>query len=104
MHIEGNGDRLLIPNFAVDSVSSYQQGVLSKLQITTILDAPSGISMLNGLIAIADFYHHRIVLIKKDSTIIIGNKGHSDGMLNYPTDVKLYQDKVLVLLQISKKG
>ncbi len=96
MHIEINNKGLLIPNFAVDSISVYTKNTLEKVTIKDSLDAPSGISVQEDVMAIADFYNHRIVLANNDKNLVIGSKGHADGMLNYPTDVKLYKDNVVV--------
>lgn len=96
MHVELNHKGLLIPNFAIDSISVFAQNKLNKIVIGDSLDAPSGISVQEDVMAIANFYNHRIVLVNNDKTLEIGSKGHADGMLNYPTDVKLYQGKVIV--------
>jgi len=46
--------------------------------------------------AIADFYSHKVFLIVDSQVIEIGGEGHEDAKLYYPTDVKLYKDKVIV--------
>jgi len=56
MHIEMSKDQLIIPDFSTDCISIFIQESLSKLQINDSLDAPSGVSTLNDLTAIADFY------------------------------------------------
>jgi len=96
MHIEMDQDRLLIPNFSVDSITIYNQGIFRMLSIADSLDAPSGISTLDGVTAIADFYNHRVLLVRDGDVVQIGSEGRTDGLLYYPTDVKLHKDKVVV--------
>jgi hypothetical protein len=96
MHIEMNQARLAIPNFSIDSITIYYKGSLDLLTIDDSLDAPSGVSMLDGITAIADFYNHRILLVRDGMVKQIGSEGRTNGLLYYPTDVKLYKDKVVV--------
>lgn len=96
MHIEMTEGRLSIPDFSIDYITIFKQGSLSMLSISDSLDAPSGVSTLNGITAIADFYNHRVLLVSEAEVKQIGSEGKTDGLLYYPTDVKLYKDKVVV--------
>ena len=96
MHIEMNQARLAIPNFSIDSITIYHKGSPDLLTINDSLDAPSGVSILDGIMAIADFYNHRVLLVRDGVVKQIGSEGRTDGLLHYPTDVKLYKDKVVV--------
>jgi len=96
MHIDLSGKKLFIPNFYNDVISVYQDGDVTFLPVDATFDAPASVSVLDDLIAFADFYNHRILLLKEGVVTQISQEGRTDGLLYYPTDVKLYQDKVIV--------
>jgi len=96
MHIEVLDNKLFIPNFFNDTVSIYEQGNITTLAVDVVLDAPSAVSVLGEVIAIADFYNHRVLLLKNGAVSQIGKEGREDGLLYYPTDVELFEDKVIV--------
>ncbi|MCZ6701638.1 MAG: hypothetical protein O6940_01215, partial [Ignavibacteria bacterium] len=50
----------------------------------------------DSLIAVVDFYNHRIILQGKDDIILIGKEGHNEGELYYPTDAALVDVKIYV--------
>jgi len=88
--------KLFIPNFFNDTVSIYEQGNITTLAVDAVLDAPSAVSVQGEVIAIADFYNHRVLLLKNGDVSQIGEEGRDDGLLYYPTDVELFEDKVIV--------
>ncbi len=96
MHIYNSGNELFISDFSSDTVWIYKENEITFLETSKTFDAPAGISVLNKMIAIADFYNHRVLLIKNGETIQVGKEGRTDGLLFYPTDVKLTNDKVVV--------
>ena len=59
-------------------------------------DAPAGVFVNDSLIAVVDFYNHRIILQDENEVMIIGKEGHNKGELYYPTDVALVNDKIYV--------
>ena len=96
MHIEANHNKLFIPNFSNDTISVYANGKSESLFVEAEFDAPSGLSVQEGLIAFADFYNHRVLLSKNGDVTQIGAEGRTDGLLFYPTDLKIYGDKIVV--------
>jgi len=46
--------------------------------------------------AVADFYNHRIIVKNDSGTYTFGKKGHKNGELFYPTDVKIINNKIIV--------
>ncbi len=96
MHLDANDNKLFIPNFSNDTISVYADGKSESLLVDAEFDAPSGISVQEDLMAFADFYNHRVLLSKNGDVTQIGAEGRTDGMLYYPTDLKLYGDKIVV--------
>ncbi len=96
MHIDNSGGALFIPDFSSDTIWIYKENEYTFLQTSETFDAPAGISVLDEMVAIADFYNHRILLIKNGEATQIGKEGRTDGLLYYPTDVELTNDKVVV--------
>ena len=96
MHIEAVGSKLYVPNFGADSIHVLSKGERKVMAVGDSLDAPSGISILDEKVAIADFYHHTVLLFNDEEWIQIGTEGRGDGQLYYPTDVKLFDEWVVV--------
>ena len=96
MHIDQSAGKLFIPNFYNDAIFKYEEKNITQLTIDVSFDAPSSISIDGETMAFADFYNHRILLFKNGTASQIGKEGRTDGLLYYPTDVKLYQDKVII--------
>jgi DNA-binding beta-propeller fold protein YncE len=96
MHIEGSNGEIYIPAFGSDSIFSLLQDQLNFIPINEPMDAPSGISTLDGAMAIADFYNNRVLLLSDEGVKIIGEKGNKAGMFYYPTDIKLTKDWIFV--------
>ncbi len=96
MHISAYEGKVFIPEYLSDSVKIISNGKVSGLSLDIIPNAPGGIDVSNSLIAIADFYNHRIIVKTKNKTYTFGKKGHKAGELFYPTDVKIVNDKIVV--------
>lgn len=96
MHISMENEKVFIPEFLDDRISTLSRNLLDSLQIDSDLDAPAGIDISGNVQVIVDFYNHQLVLVVNGKTSIIGEKGHADGELNYPTDVALYGHKIFV--------
>lgn len=96
MHITGVNSILYVPEFLSDSLKVLESGKIRALDINACFDAPGAIDIDVNTLVVADFYNHRIVLSQDGQTTSIGTKGHEDGKLYYPTDVKLYDDKIFV--------
>jgi DNA-binding beta-propeller fold protein YncE len=96
MQISAFGDNIYVPAFASDTVWIFKGNKITFLETNETFDAPAGISVLDEMVAIADFYNHRVLLIKNGETIQIGKEGRTNGLLYYPTDVELTNDKVVV--------
>jgi len=96
MHIDLSENKLFIPNFYNDEISVYEDGEVRTESYDVAFDAPSSVSVLDGRIAITDFYNHRLFIIQDGLASQISEEGRTDGLLYYPTDVKLYKDKVVV--------
>jgi len=97
MHIASYKDSLYVPNYGSDQIFILHNGsVVDSLLIADSLDAPSGISVLEDEIAIADFYNHRILYYNGHQWTSIGKEGHGKGELYYPTDVQLYNNQIYV--------
>ncbi len=96
MHIDLSDNKIFSTEFINDRVIQLENGQLSEIKLNISFDAPAGVDVDGNKMAIADFYSHYVHLINGEQVIQIGGEGHEDGKLYYPTDVKLYQDKVLV--------
>jgi len=96
MQIDMSGQSIFIPDFASDTIWIYNENEITFLETNETFDAPAGISVMNNMVAIADFYNHRVLLIKNGINIQVGKEGRTDGLLYYPTDVELTNDNVVV--------
>lgn len=96
MHISLFNGKVYIPEYLIDSIKVIGNGKVLPFNLGIKPNAPAGIDVSNSLIAVADFYNHRIIVRNKDSTYTIGRKGHKNGELFYPTDVKIVKDKIVV--------
>ena len=68
----------------------------SIVKLPDSLDAPAGVDRYKNEIALADFYHHRVLYFNGNEWITIGKKGNELGELNYPTDIQILKDKIVV--------
>ena len=96
MHIDLDDEKIYSTKFTDDRIITVIDGQIESLNLAIEFDAPAGVDVENGKIAIADFYNHKVYLIVDQQVTEIGGEGHEDGQLYYPTDVKLYGDKVIV--------
>ncbi len=96
MHLAYHNEILYIPEYLSDTIKTLKNGKTNFLPLQKTPDAPATIDVQNNLIAIADFYNHRIILQQGKKTTTIGKKGHNDGELNYPTDVKIFDSLLYV--------
>ncbi len=97
MHISNQDGKLYIPNYGADNIVIVDENKkIETLNLPDTLDAPSGISVVEDEIAIADFYNHRILYFDGAKWISIGEEGHENGDLYYPTDVQIFGDKIYV--------
>jgi DNA-binding beta-propeller fold protein YncE len=96
MHIAINNSKIYIPEYISDTVKIIESGSVSVYSLIEKPDGIGGVAVDGNTVAITDFYNHRIILQKKDSTIIIGKEGHNDGELYYPTDVEIKNNLIYV--------
>lgn len=96
MHLAILDEILYIPEYGSDKIIKFDNGQRSFLEIPDSLDSPAGVSLLEKEIAIADFYHHRILFFNGQDWMSIGEEGKAPGQLYYPTDVEILTDKIVV--------
>lgn len=96
MHIDIQDSKIYIPEYTSDTVKILENGKKTILPLTIKPDAMGGVSVDGNIITIADFYNHRIILQQDDEVTIIGEEGHNDGELYYPTDVEIENDLIYV--------
>ena len=96
MHIAIDSFKVYIPEYISDTVKILENGKVSNFSLKEKPDGIGGISVKGNIVAIADFYNHRVILQKEDNTIIIGKEGHNDGELYYPTDVEIKNNLIYV--------
>ncbi len=96
MHISLFNGKVYIPEYLNDSIKVISKGKISTFNLGMKPNAPGGIDVSDSFTAVSDFYNHRIIVKNKDSTYTFGRKGHKNGELFYPTDVKIINDKIVV--------
>jgi DNA-binding beta-propeller fold protein YncE len=96
MHMAIEGNKIYIPEYTSDTVRILENGKVSTFPLTIQTDAISGIAMDSNMIAFTDFYNHRIILQQGEKTSIIGEEGHNDGELYYPTDIAIHNNLIYV--------
>jgi len=96
MNTDADNGQLYIPEYLTDTIWKFSNGRLQHVPITAKLEAPAGLAVHHDTIVMADFYNHRIVVQERDSTKVIGQKGHQKGQLYYPIDVKIRHGKIYV--------
>ena len=96
MHIAIQKDKIYVPEYTSDSLKILEDGKVSTYKLKEKPDAISGVSIDGNIVAVADFYNHRIILPQDDKVTIIGKEGHNDGELYYPTDVEISNDLIYV--------
>jgi 6-bladed beta-propeller protein len=98
MHIDGDSENIYIPQFGADNIVRW---IMKSHKFDTIhtfsgLDAPGGVALGSGMITVADFFNHRVLVNKQDTAFIIGKEGHDNGFLYYPTDIKITADYIYI--------
>ena len=96
MHIDAFKETLLVPEYGKDVIAQYKNQVRDSLVNVPELDAPAAVSVYNKELAIADFYNNSIHFYNGSEWIKIGEKGTSQGELNYPTDVQITKEFIYV--------
>jgi len=96
MHISGINSTIYVPEFINDSLKVLEADMIKSFDIDASFDAPAAIDINGSALVVADFYNHRVLLSQEGKISSIGSEGHEDGKLYYPTDVKLYRDKIFV--------
>jgi len=105
MHISNDGLKIYVPEYLSDKIKIIEKDKVDSIKIDIKLDAPAGIAVHNNMIAIADFFNHRIILKDRDNTIVLGEKGHGKGKLlssinthlDHPTDLVIEKDTMYVI-------
>jgi DNA-binding beta-propeller fold protein YncE len=88
--------KLYVPEYLTDSIKVIIDDKVIPFNLGMKPDAPAGIDADTSIVAVADFYNHRIIIKDKKGTYTFGSKGHKKGELFYPTDVKIIEDKIFV--------
>ena len=98
MHIAQDDDNIYIPQFGADNIVRWDKKSEDFDTVSTnyTLDAPGGVDVGFGLMVVADFFNHRVLVNTKDSSFVIGKEGHDNSSLYYPTDVRITQDLIYV--------
>jgi len=96
MHLSLYNSTVYVPEYLTDKIKIINGTEIEEYLLKEKPDAPAGVFVNDSLIAVVDFYNHRIILQVKDHVTLIGNEGHKQGELYYPTDVALVNDKIYV--------
>ena len=96
MHIASDGKSIYVPEYGKDQITIFSGDQRTILPMSDSLDAPAGIHIEDGQMAIADFYNHRILFNNESGWISFGKEGKSDGEFYYPTDVHIAHQKIYV--------
>lgn len=96
MHIAMTQAYVYVPEFTADTIKRISHGTIDIFSLTEKPDAPSGVAIDGDMLAVADFYKHRIIVQDKSSSMLIGTEGHEAGKLYYPTDVEIYEGQIYV--------
>lgn len=96
MHLALYNSTIYVPEYLTDKIKIINGDEIEEYSLKEKPDAPAGVFVNDSLIAVVDFYNHRIILQDENEVMIIGNEGHKKGELYYPTDVALVNDKIYV--------
>ena len=96
MHITAINSTIYVPEFISDSLKVLEEDMIKSFDIDASFDAPAAIDIDGSTLAVADFYNHRVLSSQEGQISSIGGEGHEDGKLYYPTDVKIYGDRIFV--------
>lgn len=96
MHTISRMDKMYVPSYGADEIYVFGEATIDTIRPDVEMEGPGGVDVVNGLIAIADFYNHQVVFYNGSEWSIIGKKGKEDGQFYYPTDVQIEGDKLWV--------
>ncbi len=96
MHLAYHDGTLFFPEYSSDTIRSLRDGKFGVMPIPESPDAPAGVDVAAGVVAVADFYNDRIIFQKDGQNKTFGKKGSEPGALNYPTDVQWLDNKLFV--------
>ncbi len=96
MHITMQGSKIYIPEYLSDTVRILEDEHISTYSLKEKPDAIGGVATGTNMVAIADFYNHRIILQQEGVVTIIGKEGHANGELYYPTDLEIRNNMIYV--------
>ncbi len=96
MHLSESNKIIYVPEYLTDRIKMIHVDSVEYLSVHAALDAPSALDVKDHMIAIADFYNHRIVLQENGKITLLGKKGNGKGELYYPTDVAIANDQIYV--------
>lgn len=89
--------KLYVPEYLSDRILVFAKSTKDSLKLVNQLNAPASVDVSSSQIAIADFYHHRILLKNEDGKeMTFGKEGNQQVQFHYPTDVKLYKNQIYV--------
>jgi len=96
MHLSIYNSKVYVPEYLTDKLKIINGDEIEEYPLKDKPDAPAGVFVNDSLIAVVDFYNHRIILQNENKVLIIGKEGHQKGELYYPTDIALVNDKIYV--------
>ncbi len=96
MHLSVYNSKVYVPEYLTDKIKIINGDEIEEFPLKEKPDAPAGVFVNDSLIAIADFYNHRIILQRGNNVLFIGKEGHKKGELYYPTDVSIANNKIYV--------
>ncbi len=96
MHLSLYNLIIYVPEYLTDKIKIINNNEIEEYPLKEKPDAPAGVFVNDSLIAVVDFYNHRIILQRKNHITLIGKEGHNKGELYYPTDVALVNNKIYV--------
>lgn len=96
MHIAQDDGNIYIPQFGADNIVRWDKlsEIIDTISTNYTLDAPGGVDVGFGLMVVADFFNHRVLVNTQDSAFVIGKEGHDNSSLYYPTDIKITKEYI----------
>ncbi len=96
MHLSIYNSTVYVPEYLTDKIKIINGDEIEEYPLKEKPDAPAGVFVNDSLIAVVDFFNHKIILQDENEVMIIGKEGHKKGELYYPTDVEIANDKLYV--------
>ena len=96
MHIAVQESQIYIPEYTSDTIRIFENGSVSTYSLNEQPEGVGGVALDGNIVAVADFYNHRIILQQGDKVSTIGKEGHNDGELYYPTDLAIHNNLIYV--------